>query len=204
MTLTTMDEIDPRQSRARIVADTNAARRRIERDLHDGPQQHLVAMAVKLLLAEQAVDTDPAGAKAMLEELRREMQATVQQLRDLAYGIYPPLLADRGLGEALAAAAGRAGVEVDLTVAGDGNRRYPPELEAAVYFNCLEAMQGARGPLSVWVGEQDGVLMFEVHGPVAEEAVVTVVTDRTDTLGGTVTAARDGSDLHLYASLPLR
>lgn len=204
MTPTTMEEIDLRQSRARIVAASIATRRRIERDLHDGPQQHLVAMAVKLLLAEQAVDTDPAGAKAMLRELRREMQATVQQLRDLGYAIYPPLLADRGLGEALAAAAGRAAVEVDLSVAGDGNRRYPAEVEAAVYFSCLEAMQGAQGPLSLWVGEQDGRLMFEVHGPVVAEGFVTVVTDRTDTLGGTVTVRREDSDVHLYASLPLR
>ncbi len=204
MTPTTMDEIDLRQSRARIVAASIAARRRIERDLHDGPQQHLVAMAVKLLLAEQAVDTDPAEAKAMLRELRQEMQATVQQLRDLGYAIYPPLLADRGLGEALAAAAGRAAVEVDLAVAGDGNRRYPPEVEAAVYFSCLEAMQAAQGPLSLWVGEQDGMLTFEVHGAVPAEAFVTVVTDRTDTLGGTVTVRPDGNGLHLYASLPLR
>ncbi len=195
--------IDPRLSRARIVAASNDARRRIERDLHDGPQQHLVAMAVKLLLAEQAVDSDPAEAKRMLAELRGEMQATVQQLRDVACAIYPPLLADRGLGEALAAAAGRAEVEVALTVALDGSRRFSPEVEAAVYFSCIEAMQAAQGPLSVWVGEQDRALVFEVHGPVAEDRFFTVVSDRTDTLGGTVTGARDGTDLHLCGSLPL-
>ncbi|MBW3615058.1 MAG: histidine kinase dimerization/phosphoacceptor domain-containing protein [Actinobacteria bacterium] len=203
MTGTSMSDIDPRQSRARIVAASNDARRRIERDLHDGPQQHLVAMAVKLLLAEQAVDSDPAQAKRMLAELRGEMQATVQQLRDLASAIYPPLLADRGLGEALAAAAARAQVEVELAVPRDGSRRYPPEVETAVYFCCLEAIQGAQGPLSVWVGEQDGALLFEVHGPVTEDRFLTVVRDRTDTLGGTVTGVRDGADVHLCARLPL-
>lgn len=204
MTIVDMAEVDPRESRARIVAASNAARRRIERDLHDGPQQHLVAMAVTLSVAEQAVDGDPAAAKAMLEELRREMQATVQQLRDLAYAIYPPLLTDRGLGEALFAAAGRAGAEVELTVVGGGDRRYPPELEAAVYFSCLEAMQAAHGPLSVWVGEEDRALVFEVRGQVEEEPVVTVVTDRADTLGGRVSAHHEGNGLHLRASLPLR
>lgn len=203
MTPSALSEIDPRQSRARILASSNAARRRIERGLHDGPQQHLVAMAVKLLLAEQEVDSDPSAAKALLAELRGEMQATVQQLRDLAYAIYPPLLADRGLGEALAAAAARAPGDVELAVAGDGNRRYPEEVEAAVYFSCLEAMQAAVGPVSVWVGERDGALLFEVHGPVAEAALVTVVSDRTDTLGGSVTAAADAAGLHLWASLPL-
>ena len=203
MTIVNMAEVDPRESRARIVAASNAARRRIERDLHDGPQQHLVAMAVKLSVAEQAVESDPAGAKAMLEELRREMQATVQQLRDLACAIYPPLLTDRGLGEALAAAAGRAGVEVDLTVAGGGEGRYPPELEAAVYFSCLEAMQAAYGPLSVRVGEEDRALVFEVRGQVAAEPLVTVLTDRADTLGGRVCAHHEGTGLHLRASLPL-
>lgn len=204
MTTFTMGDVDPRESRARIVAASNAARRRIERDLHDGPQQHLVAMAVKLLVAEQAVEADPAGAKAMLEELRREMQATVQQLRDLAYAIYPPLLTDRGLGEALAAAAGRVGAEVELTVAGGGDRRYPPEVEAAVYFSCLEAMQAAQGPLSAWVGEEDRALVFEVRGQVEEEPLVTVVTDRADTLGGSVSAHHEANALHLRASLPLR
>lgn len=204
MTPPALSEIDPRQSRARILASSNAARRRIERGLHDGPQQHLVAMAVKLLLAEQEVDSDPSAAKAMLAELRGEMQATVQQLRDLAYAIYPPLLADRGLGEALAAAAARAPGDVELAVAGDGNRRYPEEVEAAVYFSCLEVMQAAAGPVSVWVGEQDGALLFEVHGPVADAALVTVVSDRTDTLGGSVTAATDAAGLHLWASLPLQ
>lgn len=203
MTPPALSEIDPRQSRARILASSNAARRRIERGLHDGPQQHLVAMAVKLLLAEQEVDSDPSAAKAMLAELRGEMQATVQQLRDLAYAIYPPLLADRGLGEALAAAAARAPGDVELAVAGDGNRRYPEEVEAGVYFSCLEVMQAAVGPVSVWVGEQDGALRFEVHGPVADAALVTVVSDRTDTLGGSVTAAADGAGLHLWASLPV-
>jgi signal transduction histidine kinase len=200
-----MNEDEVRASRARIVAATHAGRRAIERELHDGPQQHLVAMAVTLRLAESMVDSDPAAAKGMLESLRDEVQATIQHLRDLAHTIYPPLLADRGLGEALMGATGRAAVEVDLTVAGDGNRRYPQETEAAVYFSCLEAIDAATGPLSLWVGEEEGCLLFEAWGelPAGSQALVNIA-DRTDTLGGTLTVEPhrgDGGGLHVRGAI---
>ena len=194
-----MNEEELRASRARMEAATQAARRRIERSLHDGPQQHLVAMAVKLRLAESEIDEDPERAKATLEGLRAEVQDTIQHLRDLAHQIYPPLLADRGLGEALRSAAARAGVDVDLTVAGDGTRRYRSELEAAVYFSVLEAIEAADGPLSVWVGEEDQHLLFEVWGPLREGPVLLDISDRTDTLGGTLTL----EDGHLRGTIPI-
>jgi len=129
-----------RASRARIVASADQSRRQIERNLHDGAQQHLVALAVKLGLARQLVDSDPATVATMLEELRTDAQTTLSELRELAHGIYPPLLIDRGLAEALRAAANRSILPVE--VAADAGR-YPPDAEAAVYFCCLEAMQNA-------------------------------------------------------------
>jgi signal transduction histidine kinase len=152
-------------SRARIVAAADQSRRQIERNLHDGAQQHLVALAVKLGLARQLLDADPGTVATLLEELRGDAQATLTELRELAHGIYPPLLMDRGLPEALRAAANRAVLATDV-VADVG--RYDSEVEAAVYFCCLEAMQnagkhagdGAR--ITVTVEESGSELCFEV------------------------------------------
>ena len=92
---------DLRTSRARIVATGDAERRKIERNLHDGAQQHLVALAVNLRLAKDMLDDDPEAAAEMLDALGDAVKETIQELRDLAHGIYPPLLMDSGLGEAL-------------------------------------------------------------------------------------------------------
>ncbi len=133
--------LDLRASRARIVAASDQSRRQIERNLHDGAQQHLVAMAVKIGLARRLLGTDPTTADTMLEELRTDVQDTLTELRELAHGIYPPLLRDRGLVEALQTAANRA--TLPTTVDADGTGRYPEGVETAVYFCCLEAMQNA-------------------------------------------------------------
>jgi signal transduction histidine kinase len=152
-------------SRARIVAAADQSRRKIERDLHDGAQQHLVALAVKLGLARQMLEADPAAVATLLEELRGDAQATLTELRELAHGIYPPLLMDRGLPEALRAAANRAVLPTE--VAADVGR-YEPEVEAAVYFCCLEAMQnagkyaGEGSRITVTVSASDDELRFEV------------------------------------------
>jgi signal transduction histidine kinase len=129
-----------RASRSRIVAAADQSRRQIERNLHDGAQQHLVALAVKLGLARQLVDSDPATLATLLEELRGDAQTTLTELRELAHGIYPPLLMDRGLREALTAAANRSVLETEVEAEVG---RYLPEIEAAIYFCCLEAMQNA-------------------------------------------------------------
>jgi signal transduction histidine kinase len=130
-----------RASRSRIVAASDDSRRQIERNLHDGAQQHLVAMAVKIGLVRQLLDSDPGTAAGLLEELRSDVQDTLNELRELAHGIYPPLLRDRGLPEALQTAANRA--TLDTVVETDGIGRYPEGVETAVYFCCLEAMQNA-------------------------------------------------------------
>jgi signal transduction histidine kinase len=130
-----------RESRLRIVSAGDAERRRLERDLHDGAQQHLVAMAVKLRLAEDLTEDDPAEAASVIAELRRDLQQGIAELRALAHGIFPPLLSSGGLGEALPAAATRAALPVSVEFHSVG--RYRPEVEAAVYFCCLEALQNA-------------------------------------------------------------
>ena len=185
-------------SRARIVATADAERRRLERDLHDGAQQHLVLLGLKLGMARRLVERDPAAAAAMHDELRADLERALAELRDLAHGIYPPLLENEGLPGALAEAVQRAGI--GATFESDGARRYPPELEAAVYFCCLEALQnaakhagdGARA--TVRLTERDGALWFEVaddgrgYDPAGANRSTGVqnMTDRIGALGGSL------------------
>ena len=186
---------DLRGSRQRLVAAQDQERRRLERNLHDGAQQNLVALKVKLGLAEMTLAKDPRKAKQLITELKGDSDETLETLRDLARGIYPPLLADRGLVAALEAQARKATVSVQVEA--DGVGRYPQEREAAVYFCCLEALQNVQkyaGATSVTVrlAQQDGTLRFEVNddGKGFDTATaklgsgLTNMTDRLDALGG--------------------
>jgi signal transduction histidine kinase len=128
-----------RASRQRLVAAQDEERRRLERNIHDGAQQQLVALAVKLRLARTLAGKDGEKAQALLDELQGETQDAMENLRDLARGIYPPLLADRGLAAALEAQARKSPLPVEVD--GDGVGRYPQEAEAAAYFCVLEALQ---------------------------------------------------------------
>ena len=130
-----------RESRRRIVAAQDERAKALERNLHDGAQQQLVALAVKQRLAEALVERDPARARSMLADIQAETQDALENLRDLARGIYPPLLADKGLGASLEAQARKAALPVDVEAADVG--RHPQEVESAVYFSCLEALQNA-------------------------------------------------------------
>jgi len=130
---------DLRSSRQRLVAAQDEERRRLERNIHDGAQQQLVALAVKVRLAEGLVGQDEQRQREALHGILDDAQDALENLRDLARGIYPPLLADRGLPDALQAQAQKAPLPV--TIDHDGVERYPPEAEAAVYFSVLEAMQ---------------------------------------------------------------
>ncbi|MGL5865918.1 MAG: sensor histidine kinase [Dermatophilaceae bacterium] len=129
------------ESRSRLVAAAVEARRSIERDLHDGAQQRLAALAVQVGRATRLCETDPDQAKAIVGGLQAHLDAAIKDLRDLAHGIYPTLLADRGLSGALPAAARRTTLPCTIDTAGVA--RYNPDAEAAVYFGCLEAMQNA-------------------------------------------------------------
>ena len=130
---------DLRASRQRLVAAQDEERRRLERNLHDGAQQDLIALAIKLRLASMAVEEDNAEARQLLGELREDAASALGNLRDLARGIYPPLLADRGLVPALRAQADKSPIPV--VVDADGIGRLGQDVEAAVYFCCLEALQ---------------------------------------------------------------
>ncbi len=157
---------DLRASRQRLVAAQDEERRRIERNLHDGAQQQLVALAVRLKLARSTASRDLAEADAQLEQLERDVADALENLRDLARGIYPPLLADKGLAAAIEAQSRRAAVPVHLEI--DGIRRYPQEIEAAVYFCTLEALQNAAkyaepNEVAVQLHEQEGDLVFTVR-----------------------------------------
>ncbi len=126
-------------SRQRLVAAQDEERRKIERNIHDGAQQQLVALAVKQRLAASMIGKDDERARNMLDQLQSDTSDALEDLRDLARGIYPPLLADKGLPAALEAQARKASIPV--TVEPDGVGRYPQQIEAAVYFSVLEALQ---------------------------------------------------------------
>jgi signal transduction histidine kinase len=130
-----------RASRARVVAATDRERRRIERDLHDGAQQRLVAMSVRLSVVQELVRRDPAAASDAIEALRAEVKAAQAELNLLAQGVYPPVLTEHGLAEALRSAVDRSTGPVELDVHDVG--RHPRDLEAAIYFCCVEALQNA-------------------------------------------------------------
>jgi signal transduction histidine kinase len=130
-----------RASRARVVAATDRERRRIERDLHDGAQQRLVALSVRLSLVREQLRHDPTQAAEALESLRSEVKAAQVELNQLAQGVYPPVLTEHGLAEALRSAVDRSPNPVELAV--DDVGRHARDLEAALYFCCVEALQNA-------------------------------------------------------------
>jgi signal transduction histidine kinase len=139
--------------------------RKLERNIHDGAQQQLVALAVKLGLVERTIARDAAAAERMVAEAKTDANDALENLRDLARGIYPPILADQGLAAALRSQARKAPLPVEVEP--DGVGRYPEETEAAVYFSCLEALQNvakyaSASRATVRLTDGDGRLRFEV------------------------------------------
>jgi signal transduction histidine kinase len=151
-----------RGSRRRLAEAAHADRRAMERALHDGVQQHLVALAVDLRRLAGLVDSDPAGVKPLLDDMAANVREALDATTELAQSIYPALLEGRGFASALRSAAERAGMTVLIDVpAGAG---YPPEIAAAVYWSCVEALSSASpgSEATVRVLDTDGTLTFEV------------------------------------------
>jgi signal transduction histidine kinase len=189
---------DLRASRQRIVASADQARRTLERDLHDGAQQQLVALRINLGLARQVLHDSPAEADELLAETEHAAAEALEELRDLARGIYPPLLSDLGLRAALEAQARKAALLV--TIEADTLGRYPQDAEAAIYFSVLEALQNVAkyahaSSARVTLRYRDAHLTFTVHddGKGFDPATTSMGTglhgigDRCAALGGDVT-----------------
>jgi signal transduction histidine kinase len=186
-----------RASRQRLVAAQDEERRRLERNIHDGSQQQLVALQVKQRLVDSMIERDPSKAHELMQQLQQDTQSALDDLRDLARGIYPPLLADQGLAAALGSQARKSSIPVEIEP--DGIGRYPQEIEAAVYFSCLEALQNVAKyaeatQATVRLTHADGILTFEVtddgRGFDTEAASrgsgLQGIADRLAALGGTV------------------
>ena len=186
---------DLRQSRQRLVRAQDEARRRLERNIHDGAQQQLVAIKVKLSLTERLVGQEPDKLKRALSQLKDDTDGAIQALRELARGIYPPLLAEGGLYVALQAQAVKSSVPV--TIEAGPLQRYAPETESAVYFCCLEALQNIAksaeaSAASITLSASDGTLAFAIedNGKGFDPAHtrrgtgLQNMTDRIEALGG--------------------
>jgi signal transduction histidine kinase len=199
----------------RILATADEERRALERNIHDGAQQRLVALRIQLGLAEELLARDAKSGLEKLHALGDELEKTLAELRSLARGVYPALLADEGLAGALRAAALRSPVRT--TVDSDGIGRYHREVESAVYFCCLEALQNAAKHardatlVTISLGHDDG-LRFEVRddGPGFDPEMISAgaglanMRDRIGALGGEVTVvARPGGGVVVRGSLPV-
>jgi signal transduction histidine kinase len=212
--LALVDEL--RASRSRIVAAADESRRHVERDLHDGAQQSLVLLNLKLGMAERKLASDPEEAASILAAAREDLNRALDELRDLAHGIYPQVLTSDGLGSALEEVT--SGAEPPISISAEGTGRYPEEVEAAVYFCCLEALQnagkyaGERAKIQVRLSEGDGALRFEVADDGAGFEVASVngsaglqnMADRIGALGGELRVeSAPGSGTRVAGSVPL-
>jgi signal transduction histidine kinase len=199
-------------SRARIIAAGDAERRRLERDLHDGAQQRLVGLALKLRLAHSRLAHDPAGGAALVEESLTDLDAALAELRELARGIHPAVLTQRGLSSALSTLAGRAPIPVDLRA--DLAEGLSKEVEAAAYFVAAEALTNVAKYANathaeVTVGRENGHAVVEVVDDGVGGAVLAPgsglsgLRDRVSALDGTlVVESPPGGGTRVRAEIP--
>jgi signal transduction histidine kinase len=200
-----------RASRARLVLAVDAESRAIEGDLHDSLQQHLVALAVKLQLAGPLIDSNAGSAKALLEEMARDVQEAMDEAARLAQRIYPQLLEAGGLAAALRSAAVSAGVSASVEV--KARSTYAPEILRTIYLCWMEALQRATGDAGATasVREEHGALTFEFaeKGPNSAAAIegnarLDGLRDRVEALGGRLTVESDpGRGTYVSGSLPV-
>jgi signal transduction histidine kinase len=201
-----------RASRARIVDAADAARRKLERDLHDGAQQRLVGLALSLRLARDRLQSDPEEAAALLGEASSELALATDELRELARGIHPAILTDRGLGAALDALAKRAPVDVSLRHALNGDT--PPPVEAAAYFVVAEALtnvvrHSGASEVDVSVARRNGALHVEVSdsgrgGADPSGSGLRGLADRVQALDGELEVeSHPGAGTAIHARIPI-
>ncbi|HEX6489339.1 MAG TPA: histidine kinase [Candidatus Dormibacteraeota bacterium] len=202
-------------SRQRLVQAQDEERRRLERNLQDGAQQRLAALQTRLASAQSLAEKEPAAALPLLAELQGDADQTLALMRELAHGIYPPLLAERGLREALESQARRATLPV--TVEAENIGRYPQAVEAAIYFCCVEALQNVQRyaratSADIRLREQGGLLTFEVvddgvgfdPASAAPGAGLTNLRDRLDALNGDlVVVSKPGAGTRVGGSVPI-
>jgi signal transduction histidine kinase len=205
--------VELQESRARIVEAGYAERRRVERDLHDGAQQRLVALALELQVVRSKLDTDPGAAAELLESAAGELTAATQELRELARGLIPPVLADRGLVPALGALANRSPVRV--SVEADDAERASEAVEAAAYFVVSEALTNVARHANanhalVRVARRNGLLYVEIEDDGAGGADLAAgsglrgLADRVGALGGSLEVdSAPGRGTTVRASLPV-
>jgi signal transduction histidine kinase len=203
-------------SRARIVATADETRRRIERDLHDGAQQHLVALALELRAAHARVPPELGELSAELEGVAGGLTEAMEDLREIARGIHPAILAEGGLGPALRAVARRSPVPVHLDVRVPG--RLPEPLEVGAYYVVSEALTNAAkharaSGVSVDVAAVDGALRVDVRDDgvggarlgAASGSGLVGLKDRVEALGGRIAVeSPPGEGTKLHVELPLR
>jgi signal transduction histidine kinase len=196
---------DLRASRRRLAEIDDAERRRVERELHQGVQQHLVALAANLQLATGLIGADPPAARRILDEMARDLDRAMAEARDLAQRIYPPLLDSGGLAVAIRSAAARTNVPTRLDV--EANAACPPEIARAVYLCCLEMLECASAgtEAAVTVRDDGAGLAFEVvaHSGTSDVDMVRI-RDRVEALGGrlAVESLADGA-IRVTGTVPL-
>jgi PAS domain S-box-containing protein len=205
-------ERELRESRARLVEAADEARRRIERDLHDGAQQQLISVAMTLETAARQIKEDPADARGLLEEASAELRQATVELRELARGIHPAVLSEGGLDPALRGLASRSGVAAAITAVPKG--RYPMPVEAAAYFVVAEGLTNvarhAKGAsrVEISVSEAESALVVEVGddgagGATLDGSGLRGLSDRVAALGGELeVTSPPGGGTRLKAVIP--
>jgi signal transduction histidine kinase len=202
------------ESRARVVAAGDSERRKIEQNLHDGAQQRLIALLIRLEQADEQIGRDPLQGRQFVQNLAAQVELAIEEIRALARGIYPPALTDFGLARALRDTAAKAPLPTVLNAHGIG--RYSRELEACVYFTCVEALQNAhkhaRGAKAISITLTEGqTLDFEVRDDGAgfnrtaasPGAGIVSMEDRVGAMGGRVTIESGFAGTRVAGSLPL-
>ena len=193
-----------RASRRRLAITADAERRSIERELHEGVQQLLVALAANVELAAASIEADPAAAKELLVEIAEDTRLALEETRKLAERIYPPLLEAGGLVAAVRAAAGRADVPATIDLA--AGTTCPPEIAGAVYFCSLDLLTRATAGTTVKISvrNEEGGVAFEIVAEVDLDAERLPLRDRIEALGGGLTITEgSGGEVTVAGSVPL-